>query len=130
VFYVHIASLPKFNGTKPKGSQWQLNSSQRITAATSISIGRVQNKLAVAPRRRVCCSFNGLTSIKEIYGLSNEGLQANMGQSGRILELEEENEELKDQKAMMAMEGPVAGFGGDLSAEEQAHQQAKQQHCS
>ena len=52
-----------------------------------------------------------------------------MGQYGRILELEEENEELKDQKAVMAMEGPVAGFGGDLSAEEQAHQQAKQQHC-
>ena len=32
--------------------------------------------------------------------------------------------------AMMAMEGPVAGFGGDLSAEEQAYQQAKQQHSS
>jgi hypothetical protein len=28
--------------------------------------------------------------------------------------------------AMMAMEGHVAGFGGDLSAEEQAYQQAKQ----
>ena len=53
-----------------------------------------------------------------------------MGQYGRILELEEENEELKDQKAVMAMEGPVAGFGGDLSAEEQAYQQAKQQHSS
>jgi hypothetical protein len=45
---------------------------------------------------------------------------------GRVLELEEENEEPKDQMAMMAMGGPVAGFGGDLSAEEQAHQQAKQ----
>jgi hypothetical protein len=32
--------------------------------------------------------------------------------------------------AMMAMEGSVAGFGGDLSAEEQAYQQAKQQHSS
>ena len=32
---------------------------------------------------------------------------------------------------MMAMEGHVAGFGGDLSAEEQgAYQQAKQQHSS
>ena len=48
----------------------------------------------------------------------------------QVAELEEENEELKDQKAMMAMEGPVAGFGGDLSAEEQAYQQAKQQHGS
>jgi hypothetical protein len=32
--------------------------------------------------------------------------------------------------AVMAMEGPVAGFGDDLSAEERAYQQAKQQHCS
>jgi chromosome segregation ATPase len=63
--------------------------------------------------------------IKEIYDLYNEELQENMGQYGQVLELEEENEELKDQ--MMAMEGPVAGFGGDLSAEEQAYQQAKQQ---
>jgi hypothetical protein len=47
-----------------------------------------------------------------------------------IAELEEENEKLKDQMAMMAMEGSVAGFGGDLSAEEQAYQQAKQQHSS
>jgi hypothetical protein len=57
-----------------------------------------------------------------------------MGQYGRtrVLELGEENEELKDQMAVMAMEGPVAGFGGDLSAEEQAsgYQQAKQQHSS
>ena len=32
--------------------------------------------------------------------------------------------------ALMAMEGPVVGFGGDLSAEEQAYQQAKQQNSS
>jgi hypothetical protein len=58
--------------------------------------------------------------IKEIYDLYNEELQENMGQHGRILELEEENnEELKDQMAMMATEVPVAGFGGDRSAEEQ-----------
>jgi hypothetical protein len=39
------------SGGKPKGSQWQLNSSQRITARTKISIGRVQNKLDVdSPR--------------------------------------------------------------------------------
>jgi hypothetical protein len=68
--------------------------------------------------------------IKEIYDLYNEELQENRGQYGQVLELEEENEELKNQKAMMAMEGPVAGFGGDLSAEEQAYQQAKQQHSS
>jgi hypothetical protein len=35
-----------------------------------------------------------------------------------------------DQMALMTMEGHVAGFGGDLSAEEQAYQQAKQQHSS
>jgi hypothetical protein len=38
----------------------------------------------------------------------------------QVAELEEENEKLKDQMAVMAMEGHVlAGFGGDLSAEEQ-----------
>jgi hypothetical protein len=37
---------------------------------------------------------------------------------------------MEGQMAVMAMEGPVAGFGGDLSAEEQAYQQAKQQHSS
>jgi hypothetical protein len=31
---------------------------------------------------------------------------------------------------MMAMEGHEAGFSGDLSAEEQVYQQAKQQHSS
>ena len=65
-----------------------------------------------------------------IWGLYNEGLDENMQQFQHIVELEFENEELKDQMAMMATEGPVAGFGGDLSAEEQAYQQAKQQHSS
>jgi hypothetical protein len=72
---------------------------------------------------------------KGIWGLYNEGLDENMQQYQQIVELEFENEELKDQMAMMATEGPVAegpvaGFGGDLSAEEQAYQQAKQQHSS
>ena len=57
-------------------------------------------------------------------------LDENLQQHQQIAELEEENEKLKDQMAMMAMEGSVAGFGGDLSAEEQAYQQAKQQHSS
>jgi hypothetical protein len=43
---------------------------------------------------------------------------------------QEENEKLKDEMAVMAMEGHLAGFGGDLSAEEWAYQQAKQQHSS
>jgi hypothetical protein len=57
-------------------------------------------------------------------------MDENMQQFQQIVELEFENEELKDQMAMMATEGHVAGFGGDLSAEEQAYQQAKQQHSS
>ena len=51
-------------------------------------------------------------------------------QHKQVTELEEENEKLKDEMAMIAMEGHVAGFGDDLSAEEQAYQQAKQQHRS
>ena len=61
--------------------------------------------------------------VKEIYDLHKEELQENMGQCGRILEVEEENQKLKDEMAMMAMEGHVAGFGGDLP-------KAKQQHSS
>ena len=60
----------------------------------------------------------------------DEELDENLQQDQQISELEEENEKLKDQMAVMAMEGHVAGFGGDLSAEEQAYQQAKQQHSS
>jgi hypothetical protein len=37
---------------------------------------------------------------------------------------------LKDEMAYGPMEGSVAGFGDDMSAEEQAYQQAKQQHSS
>jgi hypothetical protein len=33
-----------------------------------------------------------------------------MVQCGQVLELEEENEKSRDQMAMMAMEGPVAGY--------------------
>jgi hypothetical protein len=57
-------------------------------------------------------------------------LDENLQQDQQIAELEEENEKLKDQMAMMAMESHVADFGGDLSAEQQAYQQAKQQHSS
>jgi hypothetical protein len=62
----------------------------------------------------------------------DEELDENLQQHNKqVAELEEENEKLTDQMAVMAMEGHVAGFGGDLSAEEQAYQQAnKQQHSS
>jgi hypothetical protein len=56
--------------------------------------------------------------------LCNQGLDENMQQHQQILELEEENEKLEDQMAIMAMEGPlaVAGFGNELSAEEWPYQ--------
>ena len=40
---------------------------------------------------------------KEMYDLYKEELQENMGQYGQILELEEENENPKDQMAVVAM---------------------------
>jgi hypothetical protein len=65
----------------------------------------------------------------EIYDLYNQErarscLDENMEQYQQGVELEFENEKLKDQMAVMAMEGPVAGFGNELSAEETAYQQA------
>ena len=91
----------------------------------------LKSKLASPPSPPPCedCVVHE-GEYKEIYDLYNEGLDENMQQFQHIVELEFENEELKDQMAMMATEGPVAGFGGDLSAEEQAYQQAKQQHSS
>jgi hypothetical protein len=47
-----------------------------------------------------------------------------MQQYQQIVELELESEKLKDQMAMMAVEGPLwrALFGNELSAEEWAYQ--------
>jgi chromosome segregation ATPase len=67
--------------------------------------------------------------VKEIYDLYTEELQENMGQCGRILELEEENEKLKDEMAMMAMEGHVAGSGDEMSGEEQPSRPASRTVC-
>ena len=58
---------------------------------------------------------------KDMCDLYKEGLQEDMQQYGRVLEVEEENQKLKDQMAMMATGDPAAGFGGDLRAEEQAY---------
>jgi hypothetical protein len=60
----------------------------------------------------------------------DERLQQDIEQSNRIIDLEFENQLLKDQMAYGPMEGSVAGFGGGLSAEKRAYQQAKQQHNS
>jgi hypothetical protein len=51
-------------------------------------------------------------------------------QDNRIIDLEYEIQLLKDDLAYGPMEGSVAGFGDDLSAEEQAYQQAQRQHSS
>ena len=48
---------------------------------------------------------------KGIYNPYNQELDENMQQHQQVVELEFENEKLKDQMAMMAMGGPVAGFG-------------------
>ena len=73
-------------------------------------------------------------NYKELDDLNNherdERAQQDIEQKHRIIDLEFEIQLLRDEMAMMAMEGSVAGFGGDLSAEEQAYQQAKQQHSS
>jgi chromosome segregation ATPase len=74
-----------------------------------IEILVIKSKLASPPPCEDCVVHEG--DYKEIYDLYNEGLDENMQQYQQIVELEFENEELKDQMAMMATEGPVAGFG-------------------
>jgi hypothetical protein len=59
---------------------------------------------------------------KGIWGLYNEGLDEDMQQYQQIIELECENENLKEQ-VLAAM---TAGSGDEMSEEEQADQQAKQ----
>ena len=93
-----------------------------------IEILKLKSKLASPPPCEDCVVHE--EDYKWLSGRYDEGLDENLQQHQQIAELEEENEKLKDQMAMMAMEGSVAGFGGDLSAEEQAYQQAKQQHSS
>jgi hypothetical protein len=72
---------------------------------------------------------------KELDDLNNherdERAQQDIEQKHRITGLEFEIQLLRDEMAHGPMEGsPVAGFGDDLSAEEQAYQQAKWQHSS
>jgi hypothetical protein len=78
-------------------------------------------KLASPPAPPPCedCVVHG-EDYKWLSYRYDKELDENLQQHQQIAELE----------AMMAMGGHVAGFGGDLSAEEQAYQQAKQQHSS
>ena len=57
-------------------------------------------------------------------------MQEDIEQKHRIIDLEYQIQLLKDEMAYGPMEGSVAGFGDDLSAEERAYQQAEQQHSS
>jgi hypothetical protein len=69
------------------------------------------------------CIGHGL-GCKEIYDLHNQRVgrgHVAAPEHQQIVELEFENEKLKDQMAVMAMEGPVAGFGDELSAGEWAY---------
>ena len=61
---------------------------------------------------------------------NNHLIEERLQQDNRIIDLEFEIQLLRDDLAYGPMEGSVAGFGDDLSAEEQAYQQAKQQHSS
>jgi hypothetical protein len=96
-----------------------------------IEILVIKSKLASPPSPPPCedCVVHE-EDYKWLSDRYDEELDENLQQHQQIAELEEENEKLKDQMAMMAMEGHVAGFGGDPSAEEQAYQQAKQQRSS
>ena len=53
-----------------------------------------------------------------------------IGLENRIIDLESQIQLVKDDLAYGPMEGSVAGAGDDLSAEEQAYQQAQRQHSS
>ena len=61
-----------------------------------------------------------------VWDLYNDELDENMQQYQQIIELEFENENLKEQIAAMKAGNSEAGPGDELSEEEQADQQAEQ----
>ena len=67
---------------------------------------------------------------KKLDDLNNHLLEERLQQDKRIIDLEYQIQLLKTDLAYGPMEGSVAGFGDDLSAEEQAYQQAQRQHSS
>jgi chromosome segregation ATPase len=93
-----------------------------------IDILEIKSKLASPPPCKDCVVHE--EDYKWLSDRYDEKLDEDLQQRQRIVELEFENEVLKDQMAMMAIEGPVAGAGDDLSAKEQAYQQAQRQHSS
>jgi hypothetical protein len=69
-------------------------------------------------------------NYKELDDRNNQEIEERHQQGIRIIDLGHQIELLKDDLAYGPMEGPVAGFGDDLSAEEQSYQQAKQRHST
>jgi hypothetical protein len=96
-----------------------------------IDILEIKSKLASPPPCKDCVVHEGdYKWLSDRY--DEKPRTCSLQQHKQIVELEFENEELKDQMTMMAMGGSVAGAGDDLSAEEQAYayQQAQRQHSS
>ena len=68
---------------------------------------------------------------KKLDDQNNHLIEERLQQENRIIDLEYQIQLVKDDLAYGPMEGsPVAGAGDDLSAEEQAYQQAQRQHSS
>jgi hypothetical protein len=68
---------------------------------------------------------------KKLDDQNNHLIEERLQQDKRIIDLEYQIQLLKaDDLAYGTMGGSVAGFGDDLSAEEQACQQAQRQHSS
>jgi hypothetical protein len=67
---------------------------------------------------------------KELDDQNNQLIEERLQQENRIIDLEYQIQLVKDDLAYGPMEGSVVGAGDDLSAEEQAYQQAQRQHSS
>ena len=93
-----------------------------------IEILEIKSELASPPPCEDCVEHE--RNYKELDDRNNQELDERLQQENRIIALGYQIELLKDEMAYGPMEGSVAGFGDDMSAEEQAYQQAKQQHSS
>jgi hypothetical protein len=69
-------------------------------------------------------------TYKELDDRNNQEIEERLQQGIHIIDLEHQIELLKDDLAYGPMECYVAGFGDDLSAEEQSYQQANQRHST
>jgi hypothetical protein len=95
-----------------------------------IEILKPKSELASPPPCEDCVEHK--LDYKDLSGRYHQELEEGLQQDIRIIDLEHQIQLLKDDLAYAygPMGGSVAGFGDDLSAEEQSYQQAKQQHSS